>query len=183
MRAYYLANSDKLKKCATERYLKIKGTPEHRKRSNEASIRFYKKLRSTDERRKEFNRKCAIRSARWYQKKKQDAEWVKKLREKCNARNRANYAKNPFPILIFSDARRARQRNAKGSHTVEQWKSRICFYGSRCFYCKKELGKGTLTKEHRIPLSMGGSNFSSNLVPACRSCNSIAYQRRARKIP
>lgn len=67
--------------------------------------------------------------------------------------------------------RRARLANASGSWTNEQWFQRCAFYGWRCFYCKVQLSELTITVDHRIPLSRGGSNWPSNLVPACKSCN------------
>jgi len=41
----------------------------------------------------------------------------------------------------------------------------------KCFYCK---GKATQT-DHIIPISRGGTDEPTNLVPACRPCNSKKY--------
>ena len=41
-------------------------------------------------------------------------------------------------------------------------------HGRTCFYCG---GTEDLTIDHKTPLSRGGSNELTNLVPACRSCN------------
>ena len=67
---------------------------------------------------------------------------------------------------------RARRAGALGSHTDAQWMARVAFYGWRCFYCRAILTAKTLTRDHRIPLTKGGTDFASNLVPACHSCNS-----------
>lgn len=40
-----------------------------------------------------------------------------------------------------------------------------------CAYCGRKLSLGTLTIDHFIPLSRGGSNVFSNLLPSCRACN------------
>lgn len=74
--------------------------------------------------------------------------------------------------LVRTQKHRAAKRKAVGSHTKAEWVARIVFYGWRCFYCKCRLTPETVTKDHRIPASKGGSEFASNLVPACGCCNS-----------
>ena len=59
-----------------------------------------------------------------------------------------------------------------GHHTQEQWLERIKFFGWKCRYCGTPLTIETATKDHVIPRSRGGSDWPSNLVPACRLCNS-----------
>ena len=59
--------------------------------------------------------------------------------------------------------------NAAGTYTHEQWLSCLTTYGHRCGYCGCD---GRLTRDHDVPLSRGGSNDISNIVPACGRCNS-----------
>lgn len=40
-----------------------------------------------------------------------------------------------------------------------------------CMYCGSQLGEHQLTRDHVIPLSKGGRDRWSNVVSACRSCN------------
>jgi hypothetical protein len=41
-----------------------------------------------------------------------------------------------------------------------------------CCYCRKEIiFKSHLTREHLIPVSMGGTNKKINKQPCCKSCN------------
>ena len=40
-----------------------------------------------------------------------------------------------------------------------------------CFYCKKIFIIDSLTIEHLVPLSYGGTNDDSNITVACRPCN------------
>lgn len=42
--------------------------------------------------------------------------------------------------------------------------------GGRCWYCG-ELTPEAITRDHKVPLSRGGSNERENLVPACDGCN------------
>lgn len=69
---------------------------------------------------------------------------------------------------------RARSYNAAGSASREQIKARVDFFGGICVYCKV---KAYECIDHRIPLSRGGSNWPSNLVPACLKCNSSKRDR------
>lgn len=71
----------------------------------------------------------------------------------------------------------ARARGATGTHTTAQWLARVEFYGWRCFYCGDELTQETLTHDHRIPVSRGGCDFASNLVPSCKACNDFKGTR------
>jgi 5-methylcytosine-specific restriction endonuclease McrA len=41
----------------------------------------------------------------------------------------------------------------------------------KCIYCLRELEPGQGALDHVIPLSQGGSDCQSNLVLACRRCN------------
>ncbi len=67
-------------------------------------------------------------------------------------------------------ARRARLMGAKVNDlTPAQWTALKALYGQRCAYCRK---KTKLTQDHVIPLIKDGNHTESNVVPACRSCNS-----------
>lgn len=68
--------------------------------------------------------------------------------------------------------KRARKRNARGTHTIGQFWTVCEHYGWKCVYCGLELTKDTVTEDHVIPLSRGGSNAIDNILPACRPCNS-----------
>lgn len=67
--------------------------------------------------------------------------------------------------------RKVRQRAARlsGYHTLAQWRACLAFYGHRCASCG---ATGTLTRDHIIPLSRGGSDRIENIQPLCPSCNS-----------
>lgn len=40
-----------------------------------------------------------------------------------------------------------------------------------CHYCKKKVGLGDWSVDHRLPKFRGGSNSDSNLIGACKTCN------------
>lgn len=81
---------------------------------------------------------------------------------------------------IHAQIRLARISRAAGVHTQEQWIQRVEYFGWACRYCGLKLSKSTLTKDHQIPIADHGTEWASNLVPACKSCNSSKGVRRWR---
>jgi len=80
------------------------------------------------------------------------------------------YVKNNPELISHLKARRyAREKNAKGSHTLEEWENIKKKYSDKCAICLKDR---KLTKDHIIPLSKGGTDYIENIQPLCRSCNS-----------
>lgn len=45
-------------------------------------------------------------------------------------------------------------------------------FGERCFYCGTIDGDPDFTVDHVVPLSIGGKNVHTNMVPSCHECNS-----------
>ena len=103
------------------------------------------------------------------------ALWRANNRELHRSQVKSWAKRNPQKATLQSKRKRARKLNAKGFHTLEQWMARVEVFGWKCVYCKLTLTLLTLTKDHKIPLSRGGSEWPSNLVPACRVCNSTKH--------
>lgn len=92
-------------------------------------------------------------------------------RELLNARNRdysklPKYRENKRKNLV---AYRARLAHAPGEWTVEQFKALCDELDWCCYYCGEQVEK--MTVDHAIPLSRGGSNDITNIIPACGPCN------------
>lgn len=77
--------------------------------------------------------------------------------------------KNPERMAHLKVRRYARERGATGSHTPAEWEALKIKHNDLCAACKKE---NPLTKDHIVPLSLGGSDLIENIQPLCRSCNS-----------
>ena len=78
---------------------------------------------------------------------------------------------NPEKRSSYGKRRRARKNNAPVNDlTATQWEEIKAAYSHRCVYCGRKMQR--LTQDHITPLSKGGSHTKSNVVPACRSCNS-----------
>lgn len=93
-----------------------------------------------------------------------------------------NWHKNNIQhVRLYAKKHSALRRHRVGTFTHDQWYARVAFYGWRCAYCLIELTEKTLTIDHIIPIIVGGTNWASNLCPACRSCN--VRKNRNRKLP
>ncbi len=116
---------------------------------------------------------------RWKELKKKSykahPETLRAQRKRNALKIRANTRRwqivNPHKVKINCIKRRAMKMNASGSHSVEQWLSRVSMFLWKCAYCGTKLDSKTATQDHRIPLVRGGTNWPSNLVPACLKCN------------
>ena len=62
-------------------------------------------------------------------------------------------------------------KEAAGKFTNLQWKAKLEYFGNRCYLCRIVLTDKITHREHRIPLSRGGTNWIANIAPACKKCN------------
>ena len=76
---------------------------------------------------------------------------------------------NPEKVTAARHRRRARALDAEGSFTAAEFIALCEHYNNRCVCCGAE---GSLTPDHVVPLSRGGSNDISNIQPLCGQCNS-----------
>jgi 5-methylcytosine-specific restriction endonuclease McrA len=66
-----------------------------------------------------------------------------------------------------------RLKQARGSHTKSELLEIVSAQGGRCLYCDAEFSASRMwSKDHIVPLTLGGTEFAWNLVASCRSCNS-----------
>jgi len=127
---------------------------------------------------KRMSRKCGVQSrckvCRNAVNAKYSAKYYAENSEKVLA-SQAKYKKdNLDKYRAYNQRYRASKLNAPGDFTAADWKAKLEYYGYRCRYCgihKSETSEGWLEADHAIPLSQGGTNFISNIVPACKSCN------------
>lgn len=100
----------------------------------------------------------------------------------------AEYSKSPQgKINLYRKSIKRRQHklgvSIKGSHTSDEWLKKVSQYEAKCHACgilctlDRVVTKTTLTKDHIIPISKGGSDSIENIVPMCLSCNAAKGNR------
>ena len=122
------------------------------------------------------------------------------LRRKAVEQMKERYKRNDRMFLLNKEWRRthliqnvthrtnwrAKKMGAKGRFTSEEFQLLCERFAWRCGYCgcpvvDRANEKNTVTPDHVIPLSKGGSNFIWNLIPACWDCNNQKGDRTPRE--
>jgi len=75
---------------------------------------------------------------------------------------------------VYGRYRRALLRENGGSHTDEEWQALCERYGHRCLRCGKNK---RLTKDHIVPVALGGGDEIGNIQPLCHNCNAQKNRR------
>jgi 5-methylcytosine-specific restriction endonuclease McrA len=111
-------------------------------------------------------------------------------RAKISARHKGERNSNwkggittPERLRFLHKRRQLRKLGNGGSHTFEKWselKRRFNFTCPSCFRKEPEI---TLTEDHIVPISKGGSDDIENIQPLCQSCNSRKYLKTIRYLP
>lgn len=103
------------------------------------------------------------------QKRWEGMEYYRANKDKVSARVRAYRQAHPELLQRANSRRRARLLAAVGDWTRAQFLELCEACDWRCAYCHQRFER--LTPDHIQPLSRGGSNDISNIIPACGPCN------------
>jgi 5-methylcytosine-specific restriction endonuclease McrA len=74
-----------------------------------------------------------------------------------------------FNITATDEDIKREKEKARQLRKTGWWKSKIS--SGVCYYCKAIFPPNKLTMDHIIPLSAGGKSVKSNLIAACKNCN------------
>lgn len=125
-------------------------------------------------------------------------DWRSRNREWVADDNRRRHAKNRDAILsqkrdYYQGVRKARDATPEGrikdlnrkhlrralqrgrSVTMAEWASILTAHNHSCAYCRRN--DLPLEMDHVIALSKGGKHCPTNIVPACKPCNSAKGNR------
>lgn len=58
--------------------------------------------------------------------------------------------------------------------TKEDWQETLEAFENKCAYCGSD---DSIEQDHVVPITKSGSHTKTNIIPACRSCNSSKRQR------
>ena len=70
------------------------------------------------------------------------------------------------------DVRKERIKQNGGCHSLGEWERLKAQYNWKCPKCSKSEPDIKLTRDHIVPISMGGSDNIENIQPLCIRCNS-----------
>lgn len=103
-------------------------------------------------------------------------KWTGKTRPNVSGENHWNWqgglAKSKGHRNTLQHNREAKKKGNGGSHTAKEWEELKVKYSNTCLACKKQEPLIKLTKDHVIPIKLGGTNDIKNIQPLCASCNS-----------
>lgn len=160
-RRYYEENPEKARERTR---LYAEQNPEKVKASSAASKRRRRAARGSS------RHKLTEAERKQNQKARQKKYWLAH-KDVCAERNRVQRQKNPEVFRSYVRARRARERNAPGSHTSDD----ICeirqLQRNKCARCCISLSKVKVHVDHIMPLALGGHNDRANLQLLCSICN------------
>ena len=140
----------------------------------------YKQAHKDAQKQWEINRKQKLASdpAALERRRQRDRDYYKRNREHRIEKVKEYAAANTDKVRQWARVTRSNRRSVMGTHTNEQWVQRFKFYGEACAYCHVALTLKKAHRDHVIPLNRGGSNWASNLVPACKPCNLHKHTKR-----
>jgi len=67
-------------------------------------------------------------------------------------------------------AQKSKERAKARKLRASQWWKQLLAQGE-CYYCQQNFTAELLTMDHKVPVARGGKSSKSNIVVACKECN------------
>lgn len=102
----------------------------------------------------------------------------KRRKEKAEYYQRVRKERDATPEGRLKDLNRKHRRRSwtgEGHVSPQEWAAILAAHDHRCAYC--QTSELPLEMDHVIPLSKGGPHCATNIVPACKPCNSSKGSR------
>ena len=157
--AYAKANPEKVRANCT------KWRKANRERSNANSARQYHKNPEPHRARHRLWLAKNVEHVRAY-----EVLYRENNKEQVRAKNAKWWKDHPDEMKAYANTRRTRVTGAGGQHTAADIRAKYAEQQGRCFYCEVSL-HGKFHREHKIPVSRGGTSWPENMACACRTCN------------
>lgn len=77
--------------------------------------------------------------------------------------------REPFLVEVTEAELKRERERARALRQSQWWKRKLS--AGVCHYCGCQVGPRQLTMDHVVPLVRGGRSSRSNVVPACKDCN------------
>lgn len=110
-------------------------------------------------------------SYRKYLSEKRTRFTSEEMRRRSLESGRKSYRKHIETRLLYYRQLAAIRRGAEGGFSKEEWEQLKKSYFNSCPACLKPEPEITLTIDHILPLSRGGTNYIKNIQPLCLRCN------------
>jgi len=137
----------------------------------------YQKLRRKNGLVKLDPEKDRLRRRKWYYSHRDEILEKRRANNATNLKYVRKYKKTEKGRIqdrLTQGRRRARNLSCTGVHSNSEWISLLAEYDGKCARCGSS---DNVTKDHVVPLSLGGGNGIDNIQPLCRACNSSKGNR------
>lgn len=171
---YRRANMKKFREYAKNDRLKHPDKFKNRDRQQYLKHR-NKRLEYQQQYRKAHKKEVELAHKRWREKNKEyvylkNKEWRMKNYTRYRAAIKRWLEENPDKKRRYYHVREARKKSLLATFNPKQWKYCKSYFSYSCAYCGRPSQK--LHQEHFIPINNGGTYTITNIIPACRKCNS-----------